>query len=337
MPLYRILNSECKLQPFRSTELGSQYQECNLEDWIEANPLVLVDDEPLLIIGRQVNTPVGIIDLLGLDSEGAAVVVDLKRAPNQREAIAQSLEYAAWISSISSQAIQQMAETYFNRNGNVSSLAQAWQQGFGDEFQEAKLNSQQRIFLVIEGDNERIASIVRYLRGSGLDISLLSYSYYRTESNEEILHIERQVGDESPALSGGGTRSLPTEESLLNTWGPEVRQVYAAFRERMTAQGLSIRPKKSGLSFYKQTRDDLVFVCFVYDSQGALSIWLRSDSLQARFDFQSVAQTVRESLPPDIRVKHTTTWFIMFLPSNKVETGRECADLILRHVVSRLE
>jgi len=44
--------------------LRSKYLERDLEDWIERSPEVLVGDEPLLIIGRQVDTPVGVIDLL---------------------------------------------------------------------------------------------------------------------------------------------------------------------------------------------------------------------------------------------------------------------------------
>jgi hypothetical protein len=337
MPLYRILNDECKLQPFRSTELGSQYQERDLESWIETNPQVMVDDEPLLIIGRQVHTPVGVMDLLALDSEGAGVIIELKRTPNQREAIAQSLEYAAWFSGRDFQDVRQIAESYLQQKTPDLSLEQAWQQTFGSELQETDLNTQQRIFVVIEGENERIASIARYLRVSGLDINLLKYSYYRTEGNEEILQVEKQVSDEETGLSAKRkVKSWPTEDSLVESWSSEVQQVYAVFREQMVNQGLSVRTKKSGVSFYKQTRDDLVFVCFVNDSHGAISFWLRSDSLQARFDFESVAQTIRDSIYPDIIIKHTPTWFIL-TPPPTVERVQEIASVILGEIAERIE
>ena len=106
----------------------------------------------------------------------------------------------------------------------------------------------------------------------------------------------------------------------------------------MIAQGLRIRSEKAGLSFYKQTRYDFVFICFVYNSPGSLQIWLRSDLLQSRFDFQSVAQVIQESLSTDVRINtFTSTWFILLLPSTKVESGRQTADLILQQVVSRIE
>lgn len=67
MPLYQILNPEKELQPFHSVKIGAHHSEKVLEDWLEVNPQVLTDEEPLLLIGRQVNTPVGVIDLLALD------------------------------------------------------------------------------------------------------------------------------------------------------------------------------------------------------------------------------------------------------------------------------
>ena len=56
MTMYRIQKDEKRLQPFRSDKFGTRYFEKDLEDWFEANPIVLTDGEPALIIGRQVNT-----------------------------------------------------------------------------------------------------------------------------------------------------------------------------------------------------------------------------------------------------------------------------------------
>ncbi len=56
MTMYRVQSQEGRLEPFRSTAFETHYQEKNLEDWLESNPEVLTDGEPILIIGRQVNT-----------------------------------------------------------------------------------------------------------------------------------------------------------------------------------------------------------------------------------------------------------------------------------------
>jgi RecB family endonuclease NucS len=100
--MYTILNAKPALRPFRPTELGSKYHERQLECWLESSPQVLIEDEPLLVIGRQINSPVGVIDLMALDADTASVIVELKRGASQREAVSQVLEYAAWLSTLDS-------------------------------------------------------------------------------------------------------------------------------------------------------------------------------------------------------------------------------------------
>ena len=52
-------------------------------------------------------------DLLGIDSEGNLVIVELKRDKAPKEVVAQLLEYAAWANELSKEQIQKIAEDYF--------------------------------------------------------------------------------------------------------------------------------------------------------------------------------------------------------------------------------
>ncbi len=70
---------------------GSDGLEKALEDWLQANPHLLGDD--ILLIGRQVRTEHGIIDLLALDSKGNTVVIELKRGRASREVVGQLNSY----------------------------------------------------------------------------------------------------------------------------------------------------------------------------------------------------------------------------------------------------
>jgi hypothetical protein len=65
----------------------------DLEPWVESNPDIIGPD--IAIIGRQVMSRSGPIDLLGIDRSGNVVVVELKRDRLPREALTQAIDYAS--------------------------------------------------------------------------------------------------------------------------------------------------------------------------------------------------------------------------------------------------
>ena len=86
MPIYRM-DASGNFVPFEETPFGDF--ERVLEDWIEANPHLLLDGERMAIIGRQTRTAFGkIADLLGIDETGALVIIELKRGETPREVVA---------------------------------------------------------------------------------------------------------------------------------------------------------------------------------------------------------------------------------------------------------
>ncbi len=57
--------------------------------------------EPFVVIGREVATPAGYIDVLCIDGEGVLTVIETKLARNsqiRREVVGQVLEYVAQVS-----------------------------------------------------------------------------------------------------------------------------------------------------------------------------------------------------------------------------------------------
>ena len=65
----------------------------DLEPWLASNPEIICTD--IMIIGRQVMTKSGPIDLLGVDRSGNTVVIEMKRAELPRETLAQAIDYAS--------------------------------------------------------------------------------------------------------------------------------------------------------------------------------------------------------------------------------------------------
>ncbi len=348
MTMYRVQRGEKRLQQFLSTDFGGAYLEKDLEDWLEANPEVLTDGEPILVIGRQVTTETGgALDLLGLDAEGAVLVAELKRAPTPRDIVAQALEYAAWVDTLDGESLRQLAAEHLSRKGLIS-FDEAWQQSFGGVVEsnaaqqsailaDYELNKHQRIVVVIEGANERIESVIRYLRARGVDISLIEYSYYKTDGGEEILDFERRVGQEGVA-SVPERRPRYTEEALVESWSEDAKEAYQVFREQLLKQdGIIIKPQKSAIGFYKQTRDGRAFVCTFNAAHEKANVWFRIDSLRDRgIDADVVVQEFRRAIPRDVQMNVGNVWCTLRFPDS-LERTREISELVIQQITSKLQ
>ncbi|HHY70236.1 MAG TPA: DUF91 domain-containing protein [Thermoanaerobacterales bacterium] len=94
----------------------------DLEEWIASNPEILGTD--IAIIGRQVTTRSGPLDLLGIDRNGNTVIIELKRDKLPREALAQSIDYAADIAEWDIDKINEVSLKYrfFHRIPHLRSL-----------------------------------------------------------------------------------------------------------------------------------------------------------------------------------------------------------------------
>lgn len=104
------------LQQIQREQFSAEHVEKDLEDWIAQTPDLL--GEPLLIIDRQRNlSGVGILDLLGIDSNGNLVIIELKRDRTPREAVAQGLHYASWFNDTSEEQVLEFAHEYLEKQG----------------------------------------------------------------------------------------------------------------------------------------------------------------------------------------------------------------------------
>ena len=173
--------------------------ESHLESWLENSPWALIEGEPILWIGRQTSANVEestiFPDLLGVDSEGNLVIVELKRSKAPREVVAQLLEYAAWAEELSDEQIYGIAEAYFQTVEKETTLQDAFSEMFENEM--PALNRKLRLFVVAEEIPGSVLRVCRFLRIShGMDINCLTVSTFQTESGEVLVNTEAKVGDE---------------------------------------------------------------------------------------------------------------------------------------------
>jgi Holliday junction resolvase-like predicted endonuclease len=84
--------------------------EKHLEDWIEADPSLI--QEGLLILGRQIHTDVGFIDLLGVDTDGRWMVIEVKKGSVRKETVLQAAKYAASVAEMDETELRAKIDLY---------------------------------------------------------------------------------------------------------------------------------------------------------------------------------------------------------------------------------
>lgn len=149
--LYRLSGNS--LEPISRGKLANENL---IEGWIERQPDLLGLD--LLVIGRQVVTEFGgRIDLLGIDADGNLVIVELKRDRTPREIIAQVLDYASWVSTLTTRQVHDLAAGYLK-----GQLDTAFRERFGSALPQT-LNETHTMVIVASAFDASSQRIVRYL------------------------------------------------------------------------------------------------------------------------------------------------------------------------------
>lgn len=149
--LYRL--SGDALVPISRGRLANENM---IESWIARQPELLGLD--VLIIGRQVVTDFGgRIDLLGVYADGNLAIIELKRDRTPREIIAQVLDYASWVSTLTTRQVHEIAVDYLK-----SKLEPAYRERFGGALPQT-LNDSHMMVIVASAFDVSSQRIVRYL------------------------------------------------------------------------------------------------------------------------------------------------------------------------------
>jgi hypothetical protein len=93
-----------------------------LEDLIVREPNLL--GRGMALVGRQLPTAGGPLDVLGVDQDGRLVVFELKRGVLTREAVAQVLDYASDLAEQGEEHLARLIETNSGRNRPIVATAQ---------------------------------------------------------------------------------------------------------------------------------------------------------------------------------------------------------------------
>lgn len=175
MNLWKVTNNELTELP--KSRLDSEER---LENWIAKDSRITGMD--LLLIGKQVVTYYGgRIDLLGMDSEGNLVILELKKDKTPRDVVAQTLDYASWVKDLTYKQIDLIATNYLK-----CSLRDAFIERFSTEIPE-EINQNHSIVIVASELDPSSERIVQYLSSEyDVNINCIFFDFFK-EGNQEFL------------------------------------------------------------------------------------------------------------------------------------------------------
>ncbi len=180
---WQIVDGHLRLVDTSLAEQGRREAD-DLEAWIASEPSILGSD--IVLIGRQVATQSGPLDLLGIDKTGNAVIIELKRDRLPREVLAQAVDYA---SDVATWSVERLSEECAEYRGK--SLDDILSDTFDDvDIENLTINEGQRILLVGFGAESSLERMVEWLSASyDVNVNAIILQYARTAGGEELLGV----------------------------------------------------------------------------------------------------------------------------------------------------
>ncbi len=216
-----------------------------LEDILAANPQLLM--RGLSLIGRQTPIADGALDLLGVDEDGRLVVLELKRETLTRHAVAQVIDYASHLESLTDADLADLIQAKSGRNGidKIADFQQWYVERHGEQLDALR---PVRMLLVGLGADDRAHRMVKFLNERGVDISLLTFHGYE---HGDSTFLARRI-DGGPATPA--TRAIAaTKPARLRALDERARElgIERLWRDATNVLGstFSSEPTGSGITF----------------------------------------------------------------------------------------
>jgi RecB family endonuclease NucS len=126
-----------------------------IEDWVADDPSLLRLDARLLADKWRPSQQ--FIDLLALDRSAGLVIIELKKDRTPRDIVAQRLDYATWVRTLTTPAVYELAERYL-----PGRLAATFQERFVERIPE-QLNGTHSMLNVASELDPEPRRVVEYL------------------------------------------------------------------------------------------------------------------------------------------------------------------------------
>ncbi len=258
--------------------------EMHLEDWIAEDSSLL--EAGLTVVGRQVYTAGGPLDLLAIDLRGRWVVIEIKRGRVRRDTIVQAIDYASCIVEMDADELRLKTDPYLKKNpvGGLCTLDEVM------EKRGLKLNTDDErdvsIMIVGTAQDGGLDRMVHFLgERHNLPISVVTFQVFALTGGEQVLVRELTESDDEPeALTQRKVRrnTLPTLEEFYKLAETEgTREPIQKFVEGGERAGFPIRVYKESifLASPNDKRNCYIGVVLKPTKEGRLRVWTTADSV----------------------------------------------------------
>ena len=273
-----------KFREYIANSFHLEHVESDLESWLKTNPdCILENNRRILIIGQQVRTNVdSIIDLLGLSIEGDVVVIELKRDRTPRDVIAQALEYASYAERLDANQLEDILRA--DQNDDSLNLAEYHRAYFNLNDDEAvAFNKDQRIVIVGQLVTREIKQTAVFLRGKGLNVTCVEFTFFLDNDGKRLLSQEIVVGNDAdkpvqPIIK----RPRPvTEQEFIASLDDNGKAVFTRILNLGKKKSMAIYFGSKGFSLNvdvdgSHSARNAVAICFVYPPKSVFQQSLRT-------------------------------------------------------------
>ena len=265
------VGSDGDFTEYEQLQFQVEHEESVLEEWLESNPDGILDDGRILVIGRQVRTDLGgYIDLLGVDREGNAVVVELKRGRTPRDVVAQALEYAAFVARLDIDALENILRAY--EQDESLGLADYHRQYFGvDDDEAVAFNKDIHIVVIGQRVTPEIRQTASFLASKGIHVTCVEFNFFQAAGGDRLLSQEIVVGREhaKPRRVTSEARPIVSEDEFLKSCDENGEIVFSRILELAKRKHLSISWGTKGFSVGVDVDRIRVVICYAYPPKSA--------------------------------------------------------------------
>ncbi|MBA3362197.1 MAG: DUF4268 domain-containing protein [Acidimicrobiia bacterium] len=258
--------------------------EALIESAVESAPDLLGVD--VLIIGQQVQTPSGPLDLLAIDAAGQLVVVENKRDRTPREVLAQTIDYAAFIATMTFDEVLTIYQTYRAHSGVLDAdLVEAFEERFGEPLD--TLADTPRMIIVasrLDDSTERMIDFLADRFGVPVNAALFQ-PFAGGLVGRTWLRPEESIRLQSRAAN---TESREEAKLFWDAWLPVGRQALPGIR--LPANG---------------PRSVLIKRRIVPGVPAALTMWVSSSEAYAEVQFDDDDPAMNDALLTALKEKRT--------------------------------